>query len=163
MTIISDSSPLIALSNAGELRLLRAVFGEVIIPQAVYDEVIIQGHAKGGTEEIATAQWITCKTVEDRIAVQNFRAAHRRLGPGESETIILAKQLSADWVIIDEWRGRRAAEQEGVKLIGTLGVVVLAKNLGVIDNVRHVLDRLTLAGFRVSSATYQAALEKAGE
>ena len=163
MTIISDSSPLIALSNAGELELLREVFGAVIIPQAVYEEVVIQGRTKGGTEEIAAAQWIVCRQVEDQSAGENFRAVHRRLGPGESETIILAKQLSADWVIIDEWRGRRAAEQENLKLIGTLGVIVLAKELGLIDNVRNVLDRLTQAGFRVSPTTYQAALKKARE
>ncbi len=163
MTVISNSSPLITLANAKRLHLLQGVFEEVIIPYAVYDEVVVQGRMRPGAENIAAAQWVVCRQVENQAAVQNFRGIHRCLGPGEAETIILAKQLMADWVIIDEVRGRRAAAQEGLKLIGTIGVVILAKELALIASVQNVLDDFVRAGFRLSSATYQAALEKAGE
>jgi len=85
------------------------------------------------------------------------------LGPGESEAITLASELSAARLILDDKKARRIAQQLGLPVTGTLAVLLRAKQQGFIPNVRDVLDDLAVAEFRVSDALIQDTLRQAGE
>jgi predicted nucleic acid-binding protein len=162
LTVISDASPLIVLSAVQKLELLKKIFQEITIPGAVYREVIVQGENKPGTRMVEEADWIIQRSVKNPKAVKKLRK-HYHLGQGEAEVIILAEQLQADWIIIDEIRARRAAVEEGRKIIGTLGILLLAKEQGLIDTVKELLQKFMLVGFHVSDLTYEEIITKAGE
>jgi uncharacterized protein len=127
----------------------------------VYDELTQVEYAVPGTVEVQAANWIRVVTVLDRNQVLTFRQV---LDPGEAEAIVLALELSAERLLIDEAAGRSIAEASGLKVTGTLGVLLIAKRQGLIPLVQPVIDSLIgQAGFRVSSALYQAILTAAQE
>jgi len=80
--VVSNSGPLIALATIGRLDLLKDLFGQVCIPQAVYDEVVVYGEGEPGTKETDEAEWIKTFKVEDRLAVSLLR---EEMAAGESE------------------------------------------------------------------------------
>jgi predicted nucleic acid-binding protein len=85
------------------------------------------------------------------------------LGQGEAETILIAKQQKAEWVVLDDWEARRAARKLGVQVIGTIGILAMAKEQGLIAVVKPLLADLTGAGFWLSSKVQRDILELAGE
>ena len=124
MLIISDTSPITNLIQIGELELLKKLFTEIIIPKKVYEEL---ANYEGQKEEIDKRKWIISKEVADKNAI---RQMNKLLDPGEAEAIILAKELNADFLIIDERKGRQIAEDYGLRIIGVLGVLVRGKQKG---------------------------------
>jgi predicted nucleic acid-binding protein len=112
MIVVSDSSPLIGLAQIQRLELLQCLFGEIFIPQAVYDEVVIAGRKKGrDVQAVSTATWIKTVVVSDPSSVG---ALLKELDEGEVETIVLAQALNAEWVLMDEKVGRRKLTQMGI-------------------------------------------------
>jgi hypothetical protein len=85
------------------------------------------------------------------------------LARGESEAIILAKELAADFVILDDARARQIAELQGLRVSGLLGLLVLAKERGLIEAVKPVLDEMVKAGFYAGEAVYRNVVEAACE
>jgi len=160
MIVVSNAGPCIALARIGALNVLSALFGQVHIPAAVYDEIVTSGSGRPGAEEIALAQWTHTVEIQDKTAVQLLR---ERLDAGESEAIVLALELQADLLLIDESRGRRVAEAHNLKKTGTVGILVLAKKHGLIDRVTPLLDALLASGFRMSEALYHRAQSLVGE
>lgn len=160
MIVVSNSGPLIALARVGQLHLLPALFGKLYIPDAVRLEVVAQGSGRAGSDDVAVADWIQSETVDDRLGVGLLRD---RLGEGESEAIVLAIEKTAGLLLIDEERGRRVAETRGLNIMGTLGVLVLAKKRGHLDEITTHLDALVGAGFRMDRLLYDAVKELAGE
>jgi hypothetical protein len=160
--VVVNSSPLISLSGIGALDLLRAVFGNVIIAKAVYDEVVMAGTGRVGGAEVAAADWIQRRAVADTAAAKLI-VNTSKLRPGESETLILAQELKAHWAVIDERPARYYAQSLGVPVIGTLGVLLLAKAQGDIVEVRPLLDQLAAFGMRLDKSLYQEVLYRAGE
>jgi predicted nucleic acid-binding protein len=161
LIVVSNSSPLIALSAIGHLELLHSLYDQIWIPEAVYQEVAGANASRPGAVEIRTAAWITSHLVKG-----NFlpRALDGELGRGEAEAIALAVERQADLLLIDERRGRKVAGRFGIRVLGVLGVLIEAKSKGLLLEVRPALnDLLTKAGFRISAALYQRALEEAGE
>ncbi|HYU35354.1 MAG TPA: DUF3368 domain-containing protein [Thermoanaerobaculia bacterium] len=153
MIVVSNSSPLISLGSIGRLDLLHEIFGEVSIPLTVLQEV--------RSVEISTESWIVPREVERPLL---SRALESELDRGEAEAIALAVELRADLLLMDERRGRRAAARFGLKVLGVLGILVDAKRRGLVEKVQPLLgDLQERAGFRVSAALYQRALEEAGE
>ena len=105
MKVISNTTPLIGLASIDQFELLRQLFGGIIIPRAVYNEVVIAGREKGGAKrEVLTANWIKTVSVKDRLAVEILLD---ELDLGAAETIVLAREINADWVLMDEKKGRR--------------------------------------------------------
>jgi predicted nucleic acid-binding protein len=157
---VSNSGPLITLATIGKLSLLEALFGELCVPQAVYDEVVTYGSGEPGSAETSVATGIRVRQVQDELAVHLLQES---LGTGESEAIVLAQELRARYVLIDDALARRRAEHIGLRLTGTLGVLLMAKDAGLIPAVRPILDELRSTDFRMSNRVYQGVLSKAGE
>ncbi len=160
MIVVSNATPLIALAKIKRLGLLQELFGTILIPQAVYEEVVTHAMGRPGSTEIHEADWIHTRAVAERTDVDYLRTD---LDPGEAEAIVLAQELSADWVLLDEPKARLAAHLLGLKFMGTVGVLVLAKREGKIEHVRPLLDELRARKFHLSERVYQAVLGQAGE
>jgi predicted nucleic acid-binding protein len=161
LIVVSDASPLISLGAVGRIELLRQLFGEISIPPAVLQEVTEAGAGRPGAFEVQTAGWIASRTVESEFLP---RALEGELDRGEAEAIALAVQLRAHLLLVDERRGRRVASRFGLKVVGVLGILVAAKRQGFLLKIEPVLgDLREKAGFRVSPALYQRALEEVGE
>ena len=147
MIVVADSSPLIAMGRVGQLEILRKVFGQLLVPEAVWKEVVESD--KPGSQEIATASWIERRTVTDSTWVNLLK---HDLGPGEAEAIILARETGADFVLMDERLGRSAARNLGVKVVGLIGVLIEANRQGLITNASELMERLSNeAGFWISA------------
>lgn len=162
MTIVSNASPLISLSSIGLLDLLAKLYGTIIIPQAVYEEVVIVGQGRPGSQEVAAARWIVTRSVSDPQVVATLRAA-TGLDAGESEAIILASELNASVIILDDEDARQYAQTQRLPVIGAIGVLLLAKQRGSIAAVKPLLDNLIAAGIRIGAAIYNEALRRAAE
>ncbi len=160
MIVVANAGPLIALARIGQLGLLRALYGRLHIPQAVWREVVELGQGKIGASEVGLADWIKVVPVQDKMAVRILRG---RLDPGESQSIVLALEIGADLLLMDEARGRRVAEMQGLHITGTIGTLLVAKRRGMLTEVTSLLDELQVAGFRMSRALYRAACTLAGE
>jgi predicted nucleic acid-binding protein len=143
--VISNSTPLVNLSAMGKLGLLRQLFGEIRIPEDVYQEVAILGQGKPGSTEVEMAEWIKKENVIDRIAVSTLNI---RLGVGESACLILAIELGADLIVLDDRSARLEAQSLGLKISGTVGVLLRADKKGMID-FGTSLDELLATGFRL--------------
>lgn len=159
MIVVSNSSCLIGLSRIGRLKLLKALFGKVFIPEEVFNDVVLKGRGRKGAKEVeeARGKWIEIKGVKDRLAVKVLLT---ELDPGEAETIILAREIDADLVIIDEEKGSNVATVTGLKVIGTVGILILAHKAGKLPDFKSALDRLRKNRFRLSDEVYRMALKK---
>lgn len=161
MIVVSDTTPLIGLASIQRFDLLRQLFGELFIAQAVYDEAVVAGREAGGAKrEVSTAAWIKSMQVKDRLAVDVLLD---ELDLGEAETIVLARELGADWVLMDEKKGRRKLTQMGLQKIGTVGILLEAKQIGLIPVIRPELEQLQQRGFGISQAVIDAVLRQANE
>ncbi|MCD6290840.1 MAG: DUF3368 domain-containing protein [Anaerolineae bacterium] len=157
---VSDASPLINLARVGHFDLLAAFYGQVVIPQAVYEEVVVRGEGREGSREVRNASWIKVQPPQDELAV---RALATELGTGEAAAIILAQELSAPLLLIDEVRGRRVAQQLGLQVRGTLGILARARREGRIPSLREALDLLRVRGTWIDQELYEEVLRLVGE
>ncbi|MEW5935445.1 MAG: DUF3368 domain-containing protein [Bacillota bacterium] len=159
--MVSDSSPLINLARIGMLWLLRELFGEILVPDAVWEEVVVDGAGQPGAGEVGAAAWIRKRSVANRPLVSVLR---RDLGPGEAEAIALALEAGARLLLMDERAGREAARHLGVSCAGLLAVLVEAKRRGLIAAVKPCLDALRdVAGFWLAGDLYEKVLRDLGE
>lgn len=133
MIVVSDTSPISSLLIIGEIDLLQKLFGQVIIPVAVYTELL--------RTFPNVPKWLRVESAKDSVEVGHFQGL---VDAGEAEAIQLAKEIRADRLLIDDYKGRKLAEREGIRAIGLVGVLVLAKAGGLIPSVRGVIDRLKL-------------------
>ena len=161
MIVVSDSSPIIYLSWIGRLELLRQLFNDVVVPPTVYNEVAIEGATQPGSNEISSIDWIkTSASVSTKLP----KSIATELDSGETEAIELAIDVKADYLLMDERRGRKVAEDYGIIVVGVLGVLVKAKQKGLIPNVKEDIIRLRdETSFWISDALVQQILELANE
>lgn len=143
-TVVADSTCLIGLSKIGELEVLRHLFGAILIPPAVYHEVVVQGSGRPGAAEVASAGWIQTCVVVGQLTIDALRL---NLGAGEAEAIVLATEQSADFVILDDWRARQTALSLSLPVIGTVAVLAKAEEKGLINSLDSAIDRLRQSGF----------------
>src|SRR6266568_5010305 len=106
MIVVSDTSAIINLAMIGRLDLLHQLYNEVIIPAAVYQEIVVQGAGKPGAVEVQTQPWFKQQAVVDTACVSQLR---RDLDEGEAEAIVLAREIGADLLLIDDLAARRHA------------------------------------------------------
>jgi len=158
--LVFDSSSLIALARVGRLDLLHELAGEVHIPGAVFEEVAEHADERPGSAEVRSAPWIQVGRVLDRQAVEHLRG---RLGRGEAESIVLARELEADFLVLDDAAARRVAEGEGARVIGLLGLLVHARERGMIAKLKPLLEELKATGFYIGDSLYHDLLHRVGE
>lgn len=154
--IIANTTPIIALAEINQLDLLEKLYGTILIPQAVYDEIKTE-HIRN---QVQNASWIQIKAVSDNSQRDIFNA---RLHAGEVEVIILSKEIGADLAIIDDNTAKKTAKYLEIPVTGTLGVLLRAKREGYIDRVSPLLEELVLNGFYISDEIRKYALEAAKE
>ena len=160
MIVVSDSTILIGLVKIGKLDLLKETFSKVYIPEEVFKEVVERGKGKPGSKVIKEAVWIEPKPVKDKIQVAFLLGS---LEKGEAEVLVLARELKADLILLDEEKARKSAVIAGFEIMGLLGLFILAKNLGLIHKVRPLVDELLRKKFRISDKIIEKTLKKAGE
>ena len=164
MQVICNTSPLIGLMKIGKLDLLPKLFDKVIIPQAVYDELCAKSEIHW--KEAEQVQSMVNKSELCIYKVQNdaiVRMMYGRLHRGELEVIIGAKELGLSVAIVDERAARRTAADLLVRTIGILGLLLYAKEKGLIDCIKPCLDKLRASGYRISDSLYRRILTDAGE
>lgn len=161
MSVVSNASPLINLARIGKLDLLRQLYGELFIPEAVWQEVVTDGVGQPGAMEVEVATWINVQSVTNPLLV---RALRQELDAGEAEAIVLALEVESELLLMDERLGREVAQYLGLRYIGLIGVLIEAKHKGMLSAVRHHLDELrNVAGFRIRDALYVRVLQDEGE
>jgi predicted nucleic acid-binding protein len=161
MIVVSDTSPITNLALIGYVNLLQQLYGTVVIPQAVSQEIAAVAPRLAGTVSIQKLDWLEIRQATDSALVASLQL---ELDQGEAEAIALAIELKADLLLMDERRGRTIAARLGLTFVGLLGTLIDAKSAGLVPSVRPLLDNLiTNAGFWVSQGLYDRVLQAAGE
>lgn len=161
MNVISNASPLIALVRIGQLDLLRQLYSAIIIPEAVWHEVVVEGADQPGAEAVSSASWIVRRTVTNRPLVHGLQ---QELDAGEAEAIALSVEIGDALLLMDERLGRDTARHFGIRYTGVIGILIEAKHKRLVQAIQPHLDALRdLAGFRVSEALYRRVLQDEGE
>ena len=156
--VVSDTSPIQYLHQAGQLALLPVLFGQIMVPPAVVAEVA-EGVRQGlDLPNLGALTWIVQRHPD---SVPNFPGSSD-LDAGEREAIALALQLHCR-ILIDERAGREVARSLGIARTGTLGVLISAKKSGLIPSVAPLIDRIVQRGYRLNEAIRIEALRLAGE
>ena len=148
-TILSDTSCLIIFDKIGELELLHRVFGEIVVTRDVANEYGLQ-----------LPEWISIQNPQNKNYQQILEAS---VDKGEASAIALAVELNDCLLIIDDLKGRNLAEQLGIKITGTFGVIIEAKLSGVINSVKPILAKIKTTDFRLSDDLEKKVLLKAQE
>lgn len=162
MIVISDSSVLIGLSSIDQLHLLRELLNdEIFIPSAVWHEVVESGAGRPGAKRIESAGWITVRQAAETDLLCLLKT---ELDYGEAEAIALAKEIHAELILLDERTARKIAKSLRLNVLGTVGLLIRAKQRGKIISLQDVLDQLRSdVHFRISETLYKLALETVGE
>ncbi|MBN3960968.1 DUF3368 domain-containing protein [Nostoc sp. NMS8] len=161
MIVVSDTSPINNLAAINHLHLLQQLYGTVLIPEAVYQELTDPNFPVAGATEVQTFTWIQTYPVQDRTLVE---ALSNELDIGEAEAIALALETKADQVLVDERRGRMVAARLNLGYTGILGILVEAKSQRLISAVKPLLDALiNQAGFWVAEPLYKRVLQLVDE
>ena len=158
VTLVVNSGPLISLARIGRLDLLPEIFGQIVVPRAVFEEVT-KDPALPGAQAIAEAGWLRVVQVSHYGSIERISSS---LGAGEREVLALAQELGAT-AAIDERRGRKVAEELGIPQTGTVAILLVAKRGGLIPAVTPLLDELRSKGVRLSPRLYEDARRLAGE
>lgn len=156
---ITNASPLIYLARTNLLHLLQLAAPEVLVPQAVAAEIEARGPSDPAARALAETPWlrqVEAPRIPEEVLVWD-------LGPGESAVIAWALSHPDCLAIIDDLEGRRCAETLGVRLRGTLGLVLRGRRQNVIAEARPVLQTLRAAGMYLSDRIVDTALAEIGE
>ena len=161
MVVISDTSCLSALIRVGHLHILKSLFGSIIIPQKVADELRQLIHFGVDIVDFDNAEWIITQQPTDLPLLERLLL---QLDEGEAYAITLAVELSADWLIIDELKGRKVASTLAINITGLAGILILAKQEGHLNEIKPLLDLiLTKTSFRMSTSLIDHILKAANE
>lgn len=159
MKVVSNSSPLIGLAAINQFDLLKPLYQKIYIPKAVYKEVVVSGKGEPGSNEtrrVLKENWIKIKEVKDELAVKTLT---KSLDDGEAEAIILAKEIAADTILLDDPQARTMAAFIGLEIIGVVGILLLATTQGFPVNLKENLEQLIKEGFRIDSKLYKQILK----
>lgn len=122
MKVVSNASPLIALARIGHLDYLHKLDESIHVPAEVHNEVVVAGAGMLGAAAVSKADWIHVSPVRNTADLAKA-ISKTGLGAGEIGAIVLAKELPADLTLMDEWKGRRLAAEEGLAVVGCIGIL----------------------------------------
>ena len=132
----------------------------MLVPEAVYRECVAESGGRDDAAKIAKAKWIRVRKIRD----ENLkRALMMELDEGEAEAIVLALEKSADLLLLDDYEARRVARSLGLKVTGTIGILIKAKNDGKIKSLKDEIEKLMKTGFWISKELYERILERLEE
>ena len=157
--VVLDASPLIVLFKANLAHLLPQVFNEVLVPGAVWDEVIAGGARDTAAQRLQTIDWL--KRVEVLAIAPDILACS--LGQGESEVLSVALNHAGYRAVIDDAAARHCAHTLRVPTLGTGGILVLAKRRSLIPSVKQTVKELRDAGLWLSDEVIILLIQQAGE
>ena len=157
MKIVCNATPIISLSSINKLDILKELFHSIIIPEAVYNE--IKAKESFGYKEVES-DFIKVEQIKGRIYSELL---FNQIDLGETETIILAKEIKADFVIIDDNMAYRIATNSGLNVTRTLSVLLRAKERGIIGEIKPILDEMILKGRWYSKRVYRDFLKRINE
>jgi hypothetical protein len=161
MIVISDTSPFIALLNINKIEILHTLYGKIIIPNRVREELFRNKFNQKAILELIGKEYLQVFELTDRIL---YHSLIQYLDSGESEAIALAVELNADLLLIDEKKGRLEAEKQGLKVIGTLGILIDAKRKDLISNLTDTIEELkSKIGFRLHPSLIEKVKLMVGE
>lgn len=158
MIIIADSSPLISHALIGKLSLLEQLYQELCVPAAVYEEVVKSDKPCSR----ALKQFLHGKTkqVKNSMAIDILLSD---LGAGEAEAIVLAIEQQPAMVLLDDLKARKFAKMKGLDIIGTLGILLKAKQAGLISELKPFIETLESNEIRISPNIIEFVLQAAQE
>jgi predicted nucleic acid-binding protein len=153
VAIVSDSGPIMSFARADLLGLLQQVVGELIIPDEVYEEIVIHGAGRAGS---ILLPWIRRVSIQDRTATDRLSET---LHAGERAALALATEIGASF-LVDDRSARAEAQRAGLNYFGSLRILQEAKERGIINDTKVPLDRLIESGMYVSKPLYTAFLRR---
>lgn len=161
---VSDSSPLIHLAKIEALELISRLYTRILVPPAVWREVVEESDGRPGAAEVqraVTAGWMTIRAAKNETLIIALRVT---LDNGEAEAVALATELQPEVVLLDDKVARRMARRLGVPVTGTLGVLLRAKQVGLVVKLRSLISRLQSEGdYYIDPELIEKALIAAGE
>ena len=159
MIVIADTTPIITLMKLQRLDLLEKLFDTVIVPHAVYEELISNINYPDEKQMIVECPFLKRLEVSDRQSIKILREVVG-LDAGESEAIALAEENHADLLIIDERKGRRVAKQIGLKIIGTIGILLQAFDCAILSKteILSYAEQLKNSKIRISETLFELIL-----
>lgn len=160
--VVADAGPLIGLARVGLLHLLHRLYGKILIPVEVFEELQTSQDRPGALALRAAMGegWLELAPPAKGEELESLSLA---LGPGEAGAILLSGQCPCRFLLLDERRGRSVAKKRGLRVVGTGGVLLAAKEQGLIVRVSDALDQLAASGYRLSSELRERILDLAGE
>jgi predicted nucleic acid-binding protein len=157
MILIADASALVALSACDSLALLDGLFGQVWVPEAVFSEVAVADKPQAVRLQIYLQGKVRAVDMQHFIFLDAFADA------GETAAMLLYKEMTADYLLIDDKRGRKVATINQIKTIGSLGVLLQAKRAGLIPLVAPLLRLIAASPVFMSDDLFRTVLDLAGE
>lgn len=160
MIVVSDTTPLISLLKIGRLDLLEKLFGNVLMPQAVYEELTVDERFKLEAEQLKQKEFITVRAVKNLDSVSILKRA-TGLDQGESEAIVLTDEVKAELLLMDEAKGRAVSNEMGFRIMGTIGVLMAAYEEHELtsEEVKECVSGLQRAGRHIGQRHYQMLLD----
>lgn len=158
LKVVSNTTPIISLLKLSKLEILKDLYAEILIPEAVYIE-IETGKNKAYYQDLKKLDWIRIEEIQDKKALTYFLD----LDLGEAESIVLANEVGADLIILDEKLGRFHAKHSGLKVTGTIGILLKAKARGLISSIKPLLYELIEKDVWISESLISEILQKASE
>lgn len=156
--VVVNSSPLIVLFRSGFSHLLPNLFSNIIVPEQVYNEVIVTGKVDTVTNELPKSNWVELTAIDINLSVASWN-----LGLGESAVFSIAIQDSAYTAVVDDLAARRCAKVFGIRTIGTGGLLILAKQKGIIQSVRKPIEKLRQSGLYLSEEVVNLLIAESGD
>lgn len=158
LRVVSNTTPIISLLKLDRLELLQKLYNQINIPKADFNE-IEAGKNKAYYKDLSKIAWININPIQDTNALKYFLD----LDDGEAEAIILATEIEADLIIIDEKLGRFHAKHADLKITGTIGILIKAKKEGYLKEIKPLLDELTEKNVWISENLKQDILKRVNE
>jgi predicted nucleic acid-binding protein len=141
VTVVADSSPLIILAKINCLHLLNRLFPDIYISAQVHSEVVVSGAGLPGATEVANAKWIEVRSLQNQASLSAAQEKYA-LGTGELSTILLAKEIHAPVVLLDDYKARNLAKAEGLEIRGSLGLLETLYLRGHLVDLRAAFQQL---------------------
>jgi len=157
--VVVNASPWITLSVCGQVSLLKKLYENILMPLAVRDEIMAGGKNRIGVRELGEAAWLQMMEIQDPAKVSLLH----ELDKGEAEVIILALEQNVREVLLDEKVARSHARVAGLKVVGTLGLLLRSKKGGLIPKIRPLIENILKGGIYIRQNIVDGILREAGE